>query len=980
MRKVFWKEELSKCADPDRARRFLEEFRTLHGPDLEKQASAEQVRVLASIVSGSISMSELLLSHPDWIGTVLNPKSLIGPRQKKGLEREIQSWLGSLLIERDYPVAFRKLREFKQREMLRVGARDLAGFGDLTENIREISNVADACLDVVNKICSTQLKERFGHPFHQDADNRWEPTDFCVLGLGKLGGQELNYSSDIDVMFLYSEEGHVFRETPLDAKGAGKGLTNHQFFTRLAESIIAEVSRLTSEGMLFRIDLRLRPEGNSGPIVRSMNGYENYYAQWGQTWERMMLIKARCVAGDIGLASEFLEMIQVFRYPRAMSERIVQEIGAMKRRIEIEVVKPGEIDRNVKLGRGGIREVEFIVQTLQLLNAGRIPFLQDSQTLSGLQKLVRYEILTEADAEALSRAYCFLRAVEHRLQMENDMQTHTIPTERKARDRLASLMGYASLAEFERAKQDHVSAVRTIYDSLLKFGEPVDGSQLPSLESGEVRWRELLHEHGFLDTEKGVQLICLFVQGPGYVHISTRTSELALRLISKLLEFCPKRSRVSIEGKLSSEVLSDPDRVLARLDSFIAAYGSRSMLYETWTSTPSLFRLLVFLFDRSEFLAETAIRTPDLVDELELSGRLRRRKTACEILQELRYGKSDRDQHLWIRKYNQTELMRIGLRDILGIADYEQNLFELSGLADAGLQYALEVVMRKHKRSRPPFAVIGLGKLGGSELNYGSDLDVVFVAEDRQKNLPRLQKMAAEVMDLLSATTEMGSVFDIDPRLRPDGEKGLLVNTISAYEEYYRTRAQLWEIQALHRSRAVAGSVAVGEQFEELAADITNFASPPKHLSAYVPDWKQKIHEMRLRIERERTPSGKQRLAIKTGSGGLMDVEFIAQVKGMENGWHEPNTLRSLEIGRQSDTFSPALFGELIENYRKLRCVEGVLRRWSYASESLLPEDSAPLERVALRCGYVSRKEFMKDVDQCRTVIRSIYDRVFQGC
>lgn len=979
MRKPVWKEALSSCADADRARRFLEDFTALHGPDLEKKTSAEHVRILASLFSGSISMSELLLSHPEWVGTVLNPESLIGPRQKKGLEREIQSWLVPLIREQNYSDAYRKLREFKQREMMRVGARDLARLGTLTENIKEISNVADVCLQAVYTLCSSQLTERFGHPFHQDADNRWVPTDFCVLGLGKLGGRELNYSSDVDVMFLYSEEGHVFRDGPPDAKGTGKGLINHKFFTRLAESIIAEVSRLTSDGTLFRIDLRLRPEGDSGPLVRSLNSYENYYAQWGQTWERMMLIKARCVAGDIGLAAELLETIHAFRYPRAMSERIVQEIGAMKCRIEIEVVKPGEIDRNVKLGRGGIREVEFIVQTLQLLNAGRIPFLQDSQTLSALQKLVRYKILSEADAEVLSSAYCFLRAVEHRLQMENDMQTHTIPKERKALVRLASLMGHASLAQFERAKKKHVSAVRAIYDNLLKCGDSTDRPRLPSLESGEAQWRELLPEHGFLDVERGLHLIRLFVEGPGFVHVSTRTAELALRLISELLEFCPKRSRVSTEGKLASDVLSDPDRVLARLDSFIAAYGSRSMLYETWTSTPSLFRLLVFLFDRSEFLAETAIRTPDLVDELELSGRLRRRKTAIEILQDLRHGKADRDQHLWIRKYHQAELMRIGLRDILGLADYEQNLCELSALADACLQYALEVVIRKHKRKRPPFAIIGLGKLGGSELNYGSDLDVVFVAEDREKNLPLVQRMAAEIIDLLSIATEMGSVYDVDTRLRPDGDKGLLVNTISAYEDYYRTRAQLWEIQALSRSRPVAGSPTVWKQFEALAAGVTDFTTPPKHLLAYVSNWKQKIHEMRMRIEQERTPSGKQQLAIKTGAGGLIDVEFIAQARGMEYGWHEPNTLRSLEIGRQSETLAPALSDELIENYRKLRRVEGVLRRWNYASESVLPEESAPRERVALRCGYSSGKAFMKEVDQCRKVIRSIYNRVFHG-
>ena len=305
--------------------------------------------------------------------------------------------------------------------------------------------------------------------------------------------------------------------------------------------------------------------------------------------------------------------------------------------------------------------------------------------------------------------------------------------------------------------------------------------------------------------------------------------------------------------------LSDPDRVVTRLDSFISAYGARATLFELWNRNPAIFELLVLLFDRSEFLAELAIRTPDLVDELVISGRLRQRKSAEETLRDLRHGLRDEDQQLWLRRYHQAELMRIGLRDILGLADFEQYLTELSGLADACLQYALEVVMRKHKLKAPPFVIIGLGKLGGAEIDYGSDLDVVFVADSKAKNLPALGRLALEVLDLVSARTEQGVVFRTDARLRPDGEKGLLVNTLSAYEEYYRQRAQLWEIQSLTRTRPVAGDLKLGAQFQTLAATLTNFRQPALPLAAYAPDWKQKIHQMRMRIEKERTPAGQGR-------------------------------------------------------------------------------------------------------------------------
>ncbi len=416
--------------------------------------------------------------------------------------------------------------------------------------------------------------------------------------------------------------------------------------------------------------------------------------------------------------------------------------------------------------------------------------------------------------------------------------------------------------------------------------------------------------------------------------------------------------------------------MVTRLDSFISAYGARATLFELWNSNPGVFELLLRLFDRSEFLAELAIRDPDLVDELVTSGRLRQRKSAQETLRDLRHGLNDADQHSWLRRYHHAELMRIGLRDILGLADFEQYLVELSALAEACLQYALEAVMRKNKIKRAPFVIIGLGKLGGAEIDYGSDLDIIFVADSKAKNLTRLAQIAIQVMDLLSARTPDGLPFHTDARLRPDGEKGLLVNTLKAYEDYYRHRAMLWEIQSLTRNRPVAGDFSLGEQFQKLAATLTNFKHPPLPLAAYSPDWKHKIHQMRLRIEKERTPAGQDELAIKTGKGGLMDAEFIAQAASLENGWHEANTLHSLELARSRKSFAGAQ--KLIDNYRELRRVEGILRRWSYEGETVLPADPAPYHRVSVRCGFASPEAFRNKLAECRKSIREIYLHVFQ--
>ena len=988
---------IKSSVDPERARHFFDLLSATSAAAALKKSSSDQLRLLAALFSGSQASGNLLVANPDWLAS-LEIERLRFPRRDLGLRNEVTAWLVPSLEAKDFATASNRLRQFKQREMVRIAARDLARLGTVVEITREISDVADVCLDAVWQICRQQLVERFGRPFHQHTEGNWQETESCVLGLGKLGGQELNYSSDVDVIFLYTDEGRVFKELPARGKAPRATLTSHQFFNRLAEAFIAEVSRVTGDGMLFRIDLRLRPEGDSGPLCRSLGSYENYYAQWGQTWERMMLIKARGVAGSAGLAAEFLEMIQPFRYPRSVGGDFFHEVGAMKDRIETEVVRTGELDRNVKLGRGGIREIEFIAQSQQLLHAGRLPFLQGSQTLPALEKLAQYNLLPEVETQALRDAYCFLRDVEHRLQMDENLQTHTIPENRATRERLAKLMGFGTAREFENARRTHTEKVRASFDRLLKSKQPLPAATtFPAEFAGrEATWKKILLDHSFRDVDRAFHVLREFVEGPGYVHVSPRTIELAHKLLPKLFALCPVHFGQSEISNSKLEILSDPDRVVTRLDSFITAYGARASLFELWNSNPAIFELLIKLFDRSEFLAELAIRTPDLVDDLVTSGRLRRGKSAGETLRDLRHGLKDKDQFLWLRRYHQAELMRIGLRDILGLADPEQYLSELSALADACLQYALEVVMQKHRLKAPPFVIIGLGKLGGAEIDYGSDLDLIFVADGKAKDLRKLQQLALEVMDLLTQRTEIGIVFQTDARLRPDGEKGLLVNTLAAYGEYYCRRAQLWEIQSLTRTRPVAGDFNLGEQFQKLAASLTDFRNADLPIGSNMkrpavtsrsgdrrsvavaciaPDRKQQIHKMRMRIEKERTPAGKDELAIKTGPGGLMDAEFVAQTLCLENGWQIANTLGALERGRNAGVLPDA--DKLIKNYRELRRVEGILRRWSYEGETVLPDDPAPYYRVSVRCGFATPETFRETLAKWRVAIRAVYEKVF---
>jgi glutamate-ammonia-ligase adenylyltransferase len=971
MKKTDWQKIIKASADPVRIRDFFNSSTEAGTRGLLEKFPQDSAQALAALVAGSQFLGELLLSNPALL-SIFDLERLKFSRRAEGLRREVEAFLKPKLVARDYADALTELRRFKQRETLRIAVRDLARLSEVVEITQELSDVADVCLDGVLRIVTKQLSEKFGSPFHQDSEGRWRPTPFCILGLGKLGGQELNYSSDVDILFLYGEEGEVFKESPAKKSASRTVMSNHQFFCKLAEACSNEISRSTAESFLYRVDLRLRPEGDAGPLARSLESCENYYAEWGQTWERMMLIKARHIAGDKNLAAEFLEMIQPFRYPRSVSLEILREIAAMKDRIESEVVRTGELERNVKLGRGGIREIEFTAQILQVLHGGRLPFLQIPQTLLCLAKLPQYDLLTKDDAHQLDVAYRFLRDVEHRLQMENNLQTHTLPEDRPSLLRLARLMGLHSLEKFKAALHMHTSNVRHVYASLLKGESKMPERQSLPLFDAQDKWEQLLGAHSFRDPEKAYHLFREFAEGPGYLHVSTRTTELARQLIPKFLALCPSASTGAGQQSL---ILSDPDRVLARLDSFIGAYGSRAMLFELWSNNPKFFELVLLLFDRSEFLAEVAIRTPDLIDGLISGGRLNRRKTAAEILKELRFGLRDADQFLWLRRYHETELMRLGLRDISGQVDIEQTPAQLSALADACLQYALEAVLRQNKIKSPPFAIIGLGKLGGGEIAYGSDLDLYFVASSKEKNLPRLQKIAAEIMDLLSRRTEQGIVFHTDARLRPDGEKGLLVQTLDACESYYRQRAQLWEIQALSRARFIAGDSVTGRKFEKLAAELANFSDGKWSKDARFKDWKKQIHEMRLRIEKERTPAGKDDLAIKTGKGSLMDAEFIAQALCLENGWHEPNTLRALERGRENKILPDA--EKLIENYRQVRRVEAILRRWSDEGETVLPEDEPAFYRVSVRCGFDTPDAFRAALGKWRQAIREIYRKVF---
>jgi glutamate-ammonia-ligase adenylyltransferase len=594
--------------------------------------------------------------------------------------------------------------------------------------------------------------------------------------------------------------------------------------------------------------------------------------------------------------------------------------------------------------------------------------------LAGLEKLTAYEHLSLDEAGHLAGAYRFWRMVEHRLQMEYNLQTHALPVNDVGRLRIARLMGVDSLGAFEALRCHHAGFVRQIHEHFLPIQsseESVHVHALPGdFETDTESWQALLIQLGFTDPIKAQRLLRQFIHGPDWAHVSHRTEELGRVLLPRFFALCANSPWPRTAAGPRDPVLSDPDRVLTRIDSFISAYGTRAPLYETWDSHPQFFELLLWLFDRSENLAELAIRTPDLIEEMVLSGRLRRSKTVEETLGELRLGFDDEDQQLWIRRYQQAEETRIGLRSILELAPDSLLCEELSNLADACIQYALEVVQKRHRWKSHAFGILALGKLAGRELNFGSDLDLLFVTTTSVRQLPGRQKGAAELLDLLSGCTDLGLSFEVDTRLRPDGEKGLLVNTLSGFLKYYQRRAQLWELQALSRIRFVAGDPKVAAAITAQLVSLFDMRAVNPQIAAHTIEWPKATAAMLKRIQSERTPQGMDALAIKTGTGGLMEAEFLAQFWCLRHGWHEPSTGAALQRGLESQLIPKDLGDRFLRGYGELRRIEMILRRWSFEGESVLPKDPSALIRVAIRCGYVSADALMDVVTEARMGIR----------
>ncbi|NIO08996.1 MAG: bifunctional [glutamate--ammonia ligase]-adenylyl-L-tyrosine phosphorylase/[glutamate--ammonia-ligase] adenylyltransferase [Deltaproteobacteria bacterium] len=884
------------------------------------------------------------------------------------------------------------LRRHKQLEMLRIGTRDLSSLAPPVETMRELTALAEASLHTAYRCCRAHLERDFGNLKVPDKETA---NGFAILGMGKLGGGELNFSSDIDLIYFYEQDQG-------ESKGGPKGkIRPRDFFTRLAERITQLMGDITEDGFVFRTDLRLRPLGRNGPLVQSLDSTLLYYESWGQSWERAALIKARPVAGDRELGYRFLKAVEPFVYRRYLDYTTVEDLREMKLRIEQELVTPGGKERDLKQGTGGIREVEFFTQALQLVNGGYESELRGSNTLRALERLAQHRFIPADEKTLLSEAYIFLRNVEHKVQMVREAHSFLIPRDEEEERFLARRLnvvpepGGDERSRFWKDYHRHTASVRQIFERLFysaqKEMEPEKSSSFGKL------WNNLDHEEsaleqlkqiGFSDTQRTYRTLLEIRDGTPYSPPSPRRLKIMTVLGPALI----------------SEVLrwESPDRTLFNLAEFSHRVGGRTGFLSLLAENPGTMRLLISLFANSQFLTDIFLKRAELLDSLIRVDLSRLRKTKDEMFKDLMSHlepEEDLEDKLnALRRYRAEEFIRIGLHDIGGELELEEVIEQLSDLADVSVQGAVklacdEVEERYGTISGGAFVVIGMGKLGGREINYHSDLDLIFIydapREARSEGgtsegiVPHeyYMRIGQKLMTFLTATMQEGIVYKIDMRLRPSGNAGPLVTSLEAFCDYHQTSGELWERQALIKARFVAGDTNLGLNAERAA-------SATAHGEGLPEEGIEKINHLRMRMERELAGESDSQFNLKKGKGGMVDVEFITQMLLLKWGHLHPtirqgSTLKALRELHDQKILNEVDYALLSDGYRFLRQIDHRLRLKHDQSIDLLEREPGKLQGIAKAMGYRGEGNnregelLLAEYEKRRNEIRSCYDRYF---
>ncbi|GMT41898.1 MAG: hypothetical protein IEMM0002_0309 [bacterium] len=917
--------------------RFIERVIEVNQP-LLKNMNKRNIPWMSVLFSGSQALADMVIKNPGWLFWALQPSVLHSTRFKRDMRRERKAILRSLV--NDPKDAF---CDFKNRELIRIGWRDLLKLADTVETLEDLSRLADVCIESALEKAEKTMTDRFGRPILENG----ETAKFIIIGMGKLGGRELNFSSDIDLIYICDDDngeteggvGPNNMERPM--------ISIKEYFSRLAQNITSLLNDIGPHGNVYRVDLGLRPEGSLGPLVCSMSYAELYYESWGQPWEKQAMIKARICAGDETLGDGFLEMIRLFIYRKSLDFSALKEIQQMKEKIDLEL-KTGrdKYKNNVKLGKGGIREIEFIIQAYQLIYGGKMPWLAETNSLKALHRIFERGLIGYAEYAALADALLFLRDLENRMQITYGRQVQILPQDDEL-EVLALKMALPDSDTLMREFDRIISGVSVIFQAF--FGEDAEEAageksdfhiDLDNEESALLRLREMR----FADPSAALASLRHIRDGEPFSHPSTKSRRMFTRLFPEML-------------KLTAQ-LPRKNHTLNNLDKFFSNLTQREGVYELLTDHPPAREVLIHLFTYTQNLADAMINHPDVIDILgsgTSSIRLRPLEKVPGTI------KSYNEKLDWLRKDRNSESIRIGISYLMSHNNPFALMRQLSDLADDFLEVSLKIIGEETRRKEnipqkfdqkkdkePKLAVIGLGKLGRRELNYGSDLDLMFVYDPGEEKPDGIDyagyytKLCRKLLNAVGGISKYGFAYKVDTRLRPEGEKGPIIITADAARSYYEKRGALWERMALCGARPVAGNVTFCGEFLRSLDRFVYGGS----LTGKDEEW---INAMKRKIQKERIKKRKK-IAIKYGRGGIVDIEFLAQKLKLTHGGALPhirsrNTLEILESIEKEGWPVPDP-SALVKTYRLLRTVETHLRMETGRGVESLPDKAEQLRKL----------------------------------
>ena len=840
---------------------------------------------IAEALARSLFLRQTLERHPDYVRQSLEARPLTEPTTEAWLSEHWASYLDAVDSE---PALHAALRRFRREVQFRIIWRDVMNWANLQETMLATSAFADVCIDGALTWLYDKACDEFGTPWGRDPVTREEsPQKMVVMGMGKLGGRELNVSSDIDLIFAFPAKG--------ETRGGRRALDNQQFFIRLGQRLIQALDQITADGFVFRVDMRLRPYGQSGALALSFAALETYYQDQGRDWERYAMVKARVVAGDQRAGQVLMESLRPFVYRKYIDFSAFESLRTMKDMISREVRRKG-LENNIKLGSGGIREIEFVVQAFQLIRGGRDRELQQRELLNILKELEELELLPSPVVKELREAYVFLRDLEHALQGMEDKQTQILPDDALDQARIARIMGFDGWVACEEALAEHRARVARHFANIIA----TDDDEQQSDSGVEDGWFELwlsemeepaaiewLSGQGFENPEDSFKALAGLRDSRTVQTMQTQGRK-------RLNQFMPLLLSALTGVENASETL---ERVLQLVEAILRRTAYMVLLVEN----PGALTQLVRLCSESPWIARLLAETPLLLDEL-LNAESLYSPPAKEALQDdlrqqmLRIPYEDLEEQMEsLRHFKKAHVLRVAASELKGTLPLMKVSDYLTWIAEVVLDHVVDVafsnLVSRHGYPRradgtacdTDFAIIGYGKLGGIELGYTSDLDLVFVhqadpqlATDGDKpidNAVFYTRLGQRIVHILSTQTPSGQLYEVDMRLRPSGNSGLLVSTLQAFEKYQQNDAWTWEHQALARARGVAGCPDTLASFEKIRHDIL---STPRDKASLLQDVVAMREKMRSSLG---TPEARQAevFHIKHDIGGIVDIEFMVQ-------------------------------------------------------------------------------------------------------